>query len=149
MWLSRDAGQAPCGNGYRCPKRDGKPNLAIARKCLWHRHFLDSIGNRGQRAFTARSSRYLNRPSKLSVHIRLNKPANGSALIRQSVGRFGDQIMRPSKDGARSDAKPVPTFADRAQGKRSQLGQGPHSGETAANDNKGETKHVSGHIGSG
>jgi hypothetical protein len=29
-------------------------------------------------------------------HDHPNKPANGERMIRQSVGRFGDQIMRPS-----------------------------------------------------
>ena len=66
-----------CGNGYRDPKHKGKPNFAIARKCLQHRHFLNSAGGRPPRAFTRRSSRYLNCPSKLPVHIRPNKPANG------------------------------------------------------------------------
>ena len=73
------SGKAPCGNGYRCPKRHGKPNFAIARKCLRHSHFFDSCDGRPPCAFTARSSRYLNCPSNLLVHIRLNKPANGSA----------------------------------------------------------------------
>jgi hypothetical protein len=91
-----------CGNGYRNPKRKGKPNLAIARKCLRHRHFFDSVTGGRLRAFTRRSSRYLNCPSKLLVHIRLNKPANGCG-----------------KNGV------------------TQLGQGPPSGENAANDNKG------------
>jgi hypothetical protein len=72
-------GGGPCGNGYRCPKRDGKPNLAIAEKCLRHRHFFNFAAARRPRTFTARSSRYLNYPSKLLVHIRPNKPANGSA----------------------------------------------------------------------
>ena len=36
-------------------------------------------------------------------------------MIRRSVQRFADKIMRKSREvGARSDAKPVPTFADRA-----------------------------------
>ena len=71
---------------YRDPKRKGKPNLAIARKCLRHRHFFDSVTGGRPRAFTRRSSRYLNCPSKLPVHIRLNKPANGEGI---SVSQFG------------------------------------------------------------
>jgi hypothetical protein len=55
-------------------------------------------------------------------HDHPNKPANGERMIRQSMpsgltrgcGRFGDQIMRSSIIGARSDAKPDATFADRA-----------------------------------
>ncbi len=36
-------------------------------------------------------------------------------MIRRSVQRFADKIMRKLREfGARSDAKPVPTFADRA-----------------------------------
>jgi hypothetical protein len=36
-------------------------------------------------------------------------------MIRQSVKRFDDRIMRRfTKASARSDAKPGPTFADRA-----------------------------------
>jgi hypothetical protein len=46
-------------------------------------------------------------------HDHPNKPANGKRMIRQS-GRFGDQIMRSLIIGARSDAKPGSTFADRA-----------------------------------
>jgi error-prone DNA polymerase len=38
---------------------------------------------------------------------------NGERMIRRNW-RFGDQIMRSFKLGARSDAKPVSTFADRA-----------------------------------
>jgi len=52
---------------------------------------------RGARiAFTSRSSRYLNCPSNLIGHDHPNKPANGERMIRQSVGGFGDQIMRSS-----------------------------------------------------
>jgi len=40
-----------------------------------------------------------------------------SRMIRQSVKRFGDQIMRQFLVEARSDAKPVSTFADRASGR--------------------------------
>jgi hypothetical protein len=58
----------------------------------------------------------------LAGHDHPNKPANGKRMIRQSMpsgltrgcGRFGDWIMRPLINGARSDAKPDPTFADRA-----------------------------------
>jgi hypothetical protein len=35
-------------------------------------------------------------------------------LIPKSGNRFSDQIMRQLKISARSDAKPVSTFADRA-----------------------------------
>jgi hypothetical protein len=55
-------------------------------------------------------------------HDHPNKPVNGERMIRQSMpsgltrgcGRFGDQIMRSLIMGARSDAKPDSTFADRA-----------------------------------
>jgi hypothetical protein len=37
-------------------------------------------------------------------------------MIRRSGNRFADKIMRQvDKFSARSDAKPVPTFADRAR----------------------------------
>jgi hypothetical protein len=39
-----------------------------------------------------------------------------SRVIRESVKRFRDKVERQLKIGARSDAKPVPTFADRAPG---------------------------------
>src|SRR5262245_52641702 len=37
-------------------------------------------------------------------------------MIRRSGVRFAEKIMRQLKVSARSDAKPVPTFADRALG---------------------------------
>jgi hypothetical protein len=43
-----------------------------------------------------------------------------SRVIRESVERFRDQITRRFKTWARSDAKPVPTFADRAHGAKRQ-----------------------------
>jgi hypothetical protein len=38
---------SPIGvNGYRLPKRQGKPNLQIERKCPPNRRFCDSAGGR-------------------------------------------------------------------------------------------------------
>jgi hypothetical protein len=49
--------------------------------------------------------------------ISLNKPANGERLIRQSVGGLAIRSGALFISGARSDAKPDATFADRALGK--------------------------------
>jgi hypothetical protein len=47
-------------------------------------------------------------------HDHPNKPANGERMIRQSVGGLAIRSSRSSMMGARSDAKPGSTFADRA-----------------------------------
>jgi hypothetical protein len=47
-------------------------------------------------------------------HDHANKPANGKRMIRQSVGGLAIRSCALSQFGARSDAKPGATFADRA-----------------------------------
>jgi hypothetical protein len=64
-------------NGYRCTKRNGKPVFTNRHLSLQDRHFCDSMSARPSRAFTPRSSRYLNCPSNLIGHDHPNKPANG------------------------------------------------------------------------
>ena len=59
-----------CDNGYRSTKRHGKPILTIASKHLRRSHFCDFAPARGVRAFTPRSSRYLNCLSNLIGHDR-------------------------------------------------------------------------------
>ncbi|HEY2213355.1 MAG TPA: hypothetical protein VGH62_17410, partial [Bradyrhizobium sp.] len=79
-------GSERCGNGYRFPKPQGKPNPANVRNPLRHRHFCKLLATPCGRAFTPRSSRYLNCPSNLIGHDHLNKPANGVGV---SDGRAG------------------------------------------------------------
>jgi hypothetical protein len=68
-------------------------------------------------AFTSRSSRTLNCPSNLIGHDHPNnRPENGTRMIRQSVGGLAIRSCALPIKGARSDAKPVSTFADRALG---------------------------------
>jgi hypothetical protein len=64
-------------NGYRCTKRHGKPVFTNRHLSLQDRHFCDSMSACPPRAFTPRSSRYLNCPSNLIGHDQSNKPANG------------------------------------------------------------------------
>ena len=73
----------PCGNGYRSAKRQGKPNFTTTRKRLCRRHSCNFASAREVRAFTPRSSRYLNCPSNLIGHDHPNKPANGGANNRE------------------------------------------------------------------
>jgi len=105
-----------CGNGYRSAKRQGKPNFTNRHFPLSRRHFCDSMFSRAMRAFTPRSSRTLNCPSNLIGHDHPNKPANGTRLIRQSAGGLAIRSRALLIGGARSDARPAPTFADRALG---------------------------------
>jgi hypothetical protein len=103
--------------GYRSAKPQGKPNFTIGHFSLCRRHFCDSAFDSAMRAFTSRSSRTLNCPSNLIGHDpRNNRPENGTRMIRQSVGGLAIRSCAPPIKGARSDAKPVSTFADRALG---------------------------------
>jgi hypothetical protein len=49
------------------------------------------------------------KPNEDAIH-------RASRMIRQGVERLGGKIMRHLMEEARSDAKPVSTFADRAPG---------------------------------
>jgi hypothetical protein len=107
----------PCSNGYRSAKPQGKPNFTIGDFSLCRRHFCDSVFGCTVRAFTSRSSRTLNCPSNLIGHDHPNnRPENGTRMIRQSVGGLAIRSCALPIKGARSDAKPVSTFADRALG---------------------------------
>ncbi|MBR1278082.1 hypothetical protein [Bradyrhizobium sp. AUGA SZCCT0283] len=106
-----------CGNGYRSAKPQGKPNFTIGNFSLCRRHFRDFAFDGALRPFTSRSSRTLNCPSNLIGHDHPNnRPENGTRMIRQSVGGLAIRSCALLMKGARSDAKPVSTFADRALG---------------------------------
>jgi hypothetical protein len=106
-----------CRNGYRSAKPQGKPNFTIGDFSLCRRHFFDSALDGTMRAFTSRSSRTLNCPSNLIGHDHPNnRPENGTRMIRQSVGGLAIRSCALLIKGARSDAKPGSTFADRALG---------------------------------
>jgi hypothetical protein len=79
-------GGAPCGNGYRFAKGQGKPNSPSRRKPRTNKDSLAFAAAAAGPAFTCDSSRYLNCPSNLIGHDHPNKPANGKRMIRQSVG---------------------------------------------------------------
>ena len=105
----------PCCNGYRCTKPHGKPNVTIGNFSLCRRHFCDFAFGGTRRAFTSRSSRTLNCPSNLIGHDHPNnRPENGTRMIRRSVGGLAIRSCALLIKGARSDAKPGSTFADRA-----------------------------------
>jgi ribosomal protein S14 len=106
-----------CCNGYRSAKPQGKPNFTIGNFSLCRRHFRDFAFDGTMRAFTPRSSRTLNCPSNLIGHDHPNnRPENGTRMIRQSVGGLAIRSCALQIKGARSDAKPGSTFADRALG---------------------------------